>query len=309
MRVAVLADIHAILPPLEAVLAELDREPVDAILVAGDIISGGPHPNEVLAALADRKALMVMGNHEERVLAFAKGGGPPDATGSRWAFTRWTARHLSAESRSLLESLPDERWVAFPGCDPIHLMHGAPWNLLEGQYFAGGQLIERALAESGAPLLTTAHSHYQWQAAGQDGRQQALNPGAVGPSADGTPGARYARMTWESGRWQPDLRTVVYDTSPIRPAYEASGFLAEGGALARGWMETTICGEDIIRYFFLHYTAVLRKRGLSPGEAIPDALWLEIEASFDWDGPFPHLNPSEPSGIVEGRVSTRRQNV
>ena len=37
VRIAVLADIHGNLPALRAVLAEIDRDPVDAIVVAGDV--------------------------------------------------------------------------------------------------------------------------------------------------------------------------------------------------------------------------------------------------------------------------------
>jgi Calcineurin-like phosphoesterase len=43
VRIAVLADVHGNPPALTAVLPELDREPVDAIVVAGrGEPSGGP---------------------------------------------------------------------------------------------------------------------------------------------------------------------------------------------------------------------------------------------------------------------------
>src|SRR3954464_5923391 len=48
MRVAALYDIHGNLPALEAVLAEVEREGVDAIVIGGDIASGPPQPREVL---------------------------------------------------------------------------------------------------------------------------------------------------------------------------------------------------------------------------------------------------------------------
>ncbi len=44
--IAILADIHGTLPPLEAVLAELCANPPDEIVVAGDFLSG-PQPREV----------------------------------------------------------------------------------------------------------------------------------------------------------------------------------------------------------------------------------------------------------------------
>ena len=48
MRVAALYDIHGNLPALEAVLAEVEREGVDAIVIGGDIASGPPQPREVV---------------------------------------------------------------------------------------------------------------------------------------------------------------------------------------------------------------------------------------------------------------------
>jgi putative phosphoesterase len=48
MRVAALYDIHGNLPALEAVLAEIEHERVDAIVVGGDIASGPPQPREVV---------------------------------------------------------------------------------------------------------------------------------------------------------------------------------------------------------------------------------------------------------------------
>ena len=48
MRVAALYDVHGNLPALEAVLAEVEREGVDAIVIGGDIASGPPQPREVV---------------------------------------------------------------------------------------------------------------------------------------------------------------------------------------------------------------------------------------------------------------------
>ena len=48
MRVAALYDIHGNFPALEAVLAEVEREGVDAIVVGGDIAAGPPQPREVV---------------------------------------------------------------------------------------------------------------------------------------------------------------------------------------------------------------------------------------------------------------------
>lgn len=68
MRVAVLADVHGNLPALEAVLAEVEAEAVDAIVLNGDL-ADGPMPAQTLdrlEALGDR-AVWVRGNTDRNL--------------------------------------------------------------------------------------------------------------------------------------------------------------------------------------------------------------------------------------------------
>src|SRR5437588_6182699 len=68
MRVAALYDIHGNLPALEAVLADVQREGVDTIVIGGDF-AAGPMPVETfdrLRGLGDR-ALFLSGNAEREL--------------------------------------------------------------------------------------------------------------------------------------------------------------------------------------------------------------------------------------------------
>ena len=69
-RSLLLADVHANLGALEAVLAAAG--PVDGIWFMGDTVGYGPDPSDVLALLRERDALIVAGNHD---LAVATGEG------------------------------------------------------------------------------------------------------------------------------------------------------------------------------------------------------------------------------------------
>ena len=70
MRVAVLADIHANLPALEAVLLEVEDCGVDRVVLLGDIALG-PMPGETLDLLESmgERAVWVHGNCEREVVA------------------------------------------------------------------------------------------------------------------------------------------------------------------------------------------------------------------------------------------------
>jgi putative phosphoesterase len=64
MKVAALYDVHAMPWALEAVLAEVEREGVDAIVFGGDVL-GGPFEDETLALARSVDAVWVRGNVED----------------------------------------------------------------------------------------------------------------------------------------------------------------------------------------------------------------------------------------------------
>ena len=67
-RVAALYDIHANLPALDAVIADLDAAGVDHIVVGGDVVPG-PMPRETLARLLslEHPVSFIQGNGEVAV--------------------------------------------------------------------------------------------------------------------------------------------------------------------------------------------------------------------------------------------------
>jgi predicted phosphodiesterase len=108
MRIGVLADIHGNLPALRAVLVELDREPADAIVVAGDAVAG-PLVCECLELLRDRpEPVHWISGNSERETVNAYDGTPqaddPDSPAARAA--RWSAQGLDRDWRDRLASWP-----------------------------------------------------------------------------------------------------------------------------------------------------------------------------------------------------------
>lgn len=73
-RVAVLSDIHGVLPALEAVLAEPEVAAAERIVLTGDI-TAGPQPAEVLALLRDQgdRVLWIAGNADRELVEYRRG--------------------------------------------------------------------------------------------------------------------------------------------------------------------------------------------------------------------------------------------
>ncbi|GLH94816.1 metallophosphoesterase family protein [Phytohabitans aurantiacus] len=96
-RIAVLSDIHGVLPALEAVLAEPDVRDADLIVLTGDL-AAGPQPVETIDLLSSlgERAVWVRGN-ADRELAAATTEEP---------VSRWAASQLRDDQRKLLGGLP-----------------------------------------------------------------------------------------------------------------------------------------------------------------------------------------------------------
>src|SRR5262245_46098307 len=82
MRIALLGDIHANLPALEAALAVAASERCEIVLHTGDLVGYGPHPNEVIDLVRARGIAGVRGHFDEnaawRIESSGAGGDPEE---------------------------------------------------------------------------------------------------------------------------------------------------------------------------------------------------------------------------------------
>jgi len=141
--------------------------------------------------------------------------------------------------------------------------------------------LAEALAQISESVLVCGHSHIPWK--GEQDSRLAVNPGSVGAPINGDVRAQYALLTWQAGRWHAQHRAIAYDLGRTRAAYHESGLLAEGGALIRAFMLCTQTGQNVPGRLVLHFRQVAAKAGFTDGRAIPDAIWEQAAATFDWE--------------------------
>ena len=112
MRFAVITNLHANLPALEAILTDIEaNQPrVERIVSAGDVVGLGPFPNEVIDLLRAREIETVRGNYDDAVAFERLGSGVDFPTQlEEQADNRalaWTRSQLRSENLQYLRDLP-----------------------------------------------------------------------------------------------------------------------------------------------------------------------------------------------------------
>lgn len=118
MKTGFIADIHANLPALEAILRKAESLHVDDFVFLGDIAGYGPYPVECIEKLMNMKnSVLVRGNHDYwSGLGEIEDGINSEAQKS----SIWTQKQLSQNHKQWLQSLPCEHrflhWIAIHGC-------------------------------------------------------------------------------------------------------------------------------------------------------------------------------------------------
>ncbi|WP_018621618.1 metallophosphoesterase family protein [Spirosoma luteum] len=237
MRLAFISDIHANLPALEAVLADLDRQRPDAVYCLGDLVSYAPWPNEVVQLIRQHRIPTLMGNHDYTLSQLTEGQilptVPPDH--KKWAGAQslaFTHALLGNEERAFLGSLPRHIRLEFDTADgrsDLLMVHGSPTSLNE--YLLEDRTETDMLSvmeKARADILLFGHSHlpYHRQLPGHNPEKptyrHAINTGSVGKPKDGDPRAGYVLMEWTGGEPHVTMIRVSYDIERTAQAIEKS---------------------------------------------------------------------------------------
>ncbi|MDA1264974.1 MAG: metallophosphoesterase family protein [Planctomycetota bacterium] len=231
MRYAVLGDLHANLGALEAVLAAIERDGVDALISVGDVVGYGAAPREVLGLLREVGATVVKGNHDAAVI------GELD---TRWfnpfakAAVEWTADQLLPMETAWLADLP--MTAQLEGCS---VAHGTPIHPERYDYVQSTDDADPSLDQLGRGVCFVGHTHvpvtilrladspertsYTLDDAVDlsNARVALVNVGSVGQPRDEDPRAAYGLFDTESMRFE--LNRVEYDIEREASRIRAAG--------------------------------------------------------------------------------------
>jgi len=239
--IALISDIHANLPALDAVLRDIESREVDGLYHLGDLVGYAPWPNEVVSLLSARGITGVSGNYDSTVGNEYKHCGcryedPRQEELSHLSFG-WTVRASSAETKAALRALPfriDLRPLGGHSAGPtVVLVHGTP--TLNTVYWTADRSDDFCLKMAGmaglksGDLIAFGHTHLPWHRV-VDGIHF-VNTGSVGRPKDGDARAGYSILDiGADGAVEVQHVRVAYDVSRAAAAIRASTLPKEFGA-------------------------------------------------------------------------------
>ncbi len=212
---AIISDIHSNVEALDAVLADIGRRKVDAIVCLGDVIGYGPQPRETLKRSTEWE-ITLLGNHEEACMFH-----PEDFNERARIALEWTRDQLNSKQEppdenfklwSLIGAMPTSHRI-----DNALLVHGSPRDPVREYMLPRDaqdavkmrEVFERMpvdfcfVGHSHVPGVYTEAPSFQSPIRFPDGYRRTqgkalVNVGSVGQPRDGDTRASYATFDGET---------------------------------------------------------------------------------------------------------------
>ncbi len=226
--IAILSDIHANLPALDAVLADIESQGIRELLCLGDVVGYGAQPAECIELLRSAGFVSILrGNHDAYAATEVD---PSNVSPETLEGIRWTRARLSPEHRAWLGALP----LTWLGQD-YEAVHATLHRPEEWGYVLEPAAATLHFAHQQKPLCFIGHSHQPIMfVEGEDrahditclesicpDRKQVINVGSVGQPRDKDERACY--LIYRRERQDVWWRRVAYDVSAAQTAIITAG--------------------------------------------------------------------------------------
>ncbi len=215
MKVLLLADIHANLPALEAVLDAAKGMGYDELWCLGDVVGYGPFPNECVRLIRQKASRVICGNHDAKVVSAKKIQQIIDEKKQAYKVFvfSWTHAALDAEAADYLVSLPETLRLNITGRRVV-LVHGSPRGMSDGlTLFTPQEQLEELALKAEADIVLVGHTHEAFTR--EAGNVLFINPGSVGRPFDRDLRASFMILDFSTRGVEVATHRVAYDPSPV----------------------------------------------------------------------------------------------
>lgn len=242
MKLVLFSDVHANLPALQALLADIDRIQADQIYCLGDLVGYAPFPNEVVAEIRKRKIPTIAGNHDEAIgltLNEDRAQYQLKAGMSNGAISKTlTKQTVTSDNKAYLKALPRHMSLDFKfGEENIRLLlvHGSPRKINEYLFEEHDETdLLNLMTDAQAHIMAFGHTHKPFHRVMKDAQgnfRHAINTGSVGKPKDGNPDLCYVLIEFDDSvslKSKDGLKISFirrpYDVASIALAIEQSSY-------------------------------------------------------------------------------------
>jgi putative phosphoesterase len=257
MKIALFSDIHANLPALEAVLADIDEQKPDFIYCLGDLVGYNIWPNEVAALIRDRRIPVIAGNYDEGIGLNSDDCGCAYKTDEEKAngavSISFTNETVNEKIRAYLRNLPRHMSLKFENNqESIHLLmvHGSPRRINEYLFEDRPEKsLMRILEGAQTDIMLFGHTHVpfhrvlSYEHDGQTAFRHAINTGSVGKPKDGDPRACYVMITINENLSNFQKESVIVEFRRVDYDVEKAAGAVENSSLPDKYAESLRVGR------------------------------------------------------------------
>ena len=229
IKIALLGDVHANLPALEAVLFHASNLGVTSFWNIGDFVGYNAFPEQVVMRMRKREFSNIIGNYDLKVLKFPqkdkkwRGNKQP----LKWLAFKWAYQNLSPESRAYLAALPEERKLDLNNQNFL-LVHGSPASnegplnkATTNERLRVLKLMAEKKYEVEFAAIICGHSHQAFTRRVEN--TLFINTGSVGRPGDGNPRTAYAILQIRQSKLQVSHFRLNYDIGRAAAANKKAG--------------------------------------------------------------------------------------
>jgi putative phosphoesterase len=210
MKLGVISDVHANIHALRSAWQKLQDLACTEVVCLGDLVGYGASPIEVIDFIRENKITTTMGASESRMM-YHFGHKLEPREGVADQTLEWTKKQLSEEHLSYLKTLPMTGRIQ-TRVGRLKFMHGLPDDPeARVDLNARQSELDDLLDENNCAIFITGCTHIPHVR--QTGKGWLINPGSVGLTLNGEPGADCTILEFVEDRLNIQMLKVPYNTN------------------------------------------------------------------------------------------------
>ncbi|MGL4612014.1 MAG: metallophosphoesterase family protein [Trueperaceae bacterium] len=209
----IISDVHANVVALEAAIGALKEKGATTIICLGDLVGYGPSPNETIDLIRQENVMCSLGAADERIaFDFARDKVPRQGVADQTL--EWTRTVIEPRHVEFLRTLPIQQRINTPA-GKMRFFHGSPDSTGEKTNLNQDPIrLGKLLDQQRAVILACGGTHVPMVRKLNTGI--IINPGSVGLSLNGEPGADYVLIKFATdGKAEVEMDKVEYDFAAV----------------------------------------------------------------------------------------------